>query len=80
MQSFYFRSNEIVFTRKECGMLNGGKPHAIGDVAVSMETHHFVFLRDVMQEGVLIIGKKSVWNPDLFGKVTRQGHDVRGVS
>lgn len=56
----------------------GNLPHAIFNISVSRESNHFIFFGNVVQEGMFVIGKKSVGHPDLISKITRQRDlDVR---
>ena len=54
-------------------------PHSIGDCAIAVQSHHLVFVRDVMQERVFVVGEECVWHPDLLGEVARQSHEARVV-
>ena len=54
-------------------------PHAVSNESVSMQTHHLVFVGDVMEERVLVIGEERVWDPDLFCEVAGQGHRLAAV-
>ena len=54
-------------------------PHSVGDRAVAVQPHHLVFVSDVMQKGVLVIGEECVRHPDLLCEVSRQRHQVRVV-
>lgn len=49
-------------------------PHAVFDVAVSRESYHFILLSNIMQEGMFIVGKKSVRNPNLISEITRKSN------
>ena len=45
---------------------SGELPHAVNERPVAIETHHLVLLRDVVKEGVLVVGQECVGHPNLL--------------
>ena len=54
-------------------------PHSISYVSVTMKTHHFVLLCNIVEERMFIIREEGVRHPDLLSEITCQRHTITAV-